>query len=79
MLRMITRLSTAQLIKLVGEGSNQDFDEVQVHENSRLVGLSVQQTEKHCRYGLSAVAVECVSGKARFNLGSGQKNQQERL
>ncbi|MGI9466991.1 MAG: potassium channel family protein [Rubripirellula sp.] len=73
--RMITRPSTAHLIKLVDEGGNQDFDidEVLVHENSRLVGLSVQQTEAHRRHGLLVVAVRSASGELRFNPDSGEK------
>lgn len=70
--RMITRPSTAHLIKLVDEGSNQDFDidEVLVTENSGLVGLSIQQTEAHRRHGLLVVAVRSASGDLRFNPGS---------
>jgi len=73
--RMITRPSTAHLIKLVDEGSNRDFDidEVLVKENSRLVGLSVHQTEAHRRYGLLVVAVRSASGELRFNPDSGEK------
>ncbi|MDB4500450.1 TrkA C-terminal domain-containing protein [bacterium] len=69
---MITRPSTAHLIKLVDEGSNQDFDidEVLVTENSGLVGLSIQQTEAHRRHGLLVVAVRSASGDLRFNPGS---------
>ena len=70
--RMITRPSTAHLIKLVDEGSNQDFDidEVLVTENSGLVGLSIQQTDAHRRHGLLVVAVRSASGDLRFNPGS---------
>jgi voltage-gated potassium channel len=73
--RMITRPSTAHLIKLVDEGSNEDFDidEVLVRENSGLVGLSVQQTEAHRRHGLLVVAVRSESGELRFNPDSAEK------
>ncbi len=73
--RMITRPSTAHLIKLVDEGSNQDFDmdEVLVCENSRLVGLSVDFREAQRRYGLLVVAVRSASGELRFNPESAEK------
>lgn len=66
---MTTRPSTAHLIKLVDEGGNQDFeiDEVLFNENSRLVGLSVQQTESHRRHGLLFVAVQSEFGEIRSN------------
>ena len=78
---MATRPSTAHLIKLVNEGSNQDFDidEVLVNKNSRLVGQSVQQTEAHRRHGLLFVAVWSASKEIRFNPDLEKNFQRGRL
>ena len=61
-------------IEDIVESFDQDFDidEVLVHQNSRLVGLSVQQTEAHRRHGLLIVAVRSASGELRFNPDSGE-------
>ncbi len=67
--RMITRPSTAHLIKLVDEGSNRDFDldELVVRDNTRLTGMTVEQTEAHRRYRLLVVAIKTPDGKLKFN------------
>ncbi|MGI9472846.1 MAG: potassium channel family protein [Rubripirellula sp.] len=67
--RMITRPSTAHLIKLVDEGSNRDFDldELLVGETSDLVGMTVKETEAHRRHKLLVVAVKTAGGELKFN------------
>ena len=67
--RMVTRPSTAQLINLVDEGSNREFDlvELQVNGNSRLIGMTVEQTEAHRRHRLLVVAIKTGEGTLKFN------------
>jgi voltage-gated potassium channel len=67
--RMITRPSTAHLIKLVDEGSNREFDldELEVTASSGLVGVTVEHTEAHRRHKLLVVAVKTPDGTLKFN------------
>ena len=73
--RMITRPSTAHLIKLVDEGSNRDFDldELLVGEKSALVGMTVEETEAHRRHKLLVVAVKAAEGKLKINPDAGDR------
>ncbi len=69
MSRMITRPSTAQLIRLVDEGSdiNIDLDELSVREGCPLVGMTLDQTEAHRRYKLLIVAIKSPDGSLKFS------------
>jgi voltage-gated potassium channel len=73
--RMITRPSTAHLIKLVDEGSNRDFDldELLVSDQSKLVGMTVEETEAHRRHKLLVVAVKAEEGRLKFNPDAGDR------
>ena len=73
--RMITRPSTAHLIKLVDEGSNRDFDldELLVKKTSNLVGMTVEETEAHRRHKLLVVAVKVAAGELKFNPDAGDR------
>jgi voltage-gated potassium channel len=69
MSRMITRPSTAQLIRLVDEGSSEDIDldELRVGSDSRLVGMTLDQTEAHRQHKLLVVAIKALDGSLKFN------------
>lgn len=69
MSRMITRPSTAQLFRLVDEGSdvNIDLDELRVTAGCRLVGMSLEQAEAHRRHKLLIVAIKSPDGALKFN------------
>lgn len=69
MSRMITRPTTAQLIRLVDEGSdaNVDLDELRLSNECRLVGMSLEQAEAHRRYRLLIVAIKSSDGALKFN------------
>ncbi len=69
MSRMITRPSTAQLIRLVDEASNVDIDldELRVPSDCRLVGMSLDQSEAHRRHRLLVVAIKASDGQLKFN------------
>lgn len=67
--RMITRPSTAQLIRLVDEGGSADIDldELRVKPGCRLVGMQVEQTEAHRLHKLLVVAIKSPDGTLKFN------------
>ena len=67
--RMITRPSTADLMELVAESSFTDLelDEVSVADQSKLVGVTVQETEAHRHHRLLVVAVKQADDKIIFN------------
>ncbi len=69
MSRMITRPSTAQLIRLVDEGSSVDIDldELRVTGGSQLVGMTLDQAEAHRRHKLLIVAIKSPDGTLKFN------------
>ncbi len=73
MSRLITRPSTADLIELVTETSRLNFelDEIDVPEKSRLVGITVRETEAHRRHGLLVVAVKNIAGHMELNPDAG--------
>jgi voltage-gated potassium channel len=67
--RMVTRPSTAQLIRLVDEASNVDIDldELRVGSDCRLVGMTLDSAEAHRRYKLLVVAIKSSDGELKFN------------
>jgi voltage-gated potassium channel len=69
MSRMITRPSTAQLIRLVDEASNVDIDldELRIGSDCRLVGMTLDQAEAHRRHKLLVVAIKSSDGELKFN------------
>ncbi len=69
MSRMITRPSTAQLIRLVDEASNVDIDldELRIGSDCRLVGMTLNQAEAHRSYKLLVVAIKSSDGELKFN------------
>jgi len=67
--RMITRPSTADLMELVSENTFPDLelDEIRLGEDSKLVGVTVQDTEASRRHRVLVVAVKHSDGKMHFN------------
>jgi len=72
MARMITRPSTADLMELVVESSviDVDLDEINVHEDCRLIGLTVRETEAHRLHRILVVAIKQSDGNMIFNPGA---------
>ena len=60
MARMITRPMTAELFDLVSKSSFEglELDEIAIPENSRLIGMTVGETEAHRKHRLLIVAVK---------------------
>lgn len=73
MVRMIMRPSTADLMELVVDQSplNVELDEVAVTGDSKLAGVTVQETEAHRRHRLLVVAVKPADGPMIFNPDAG--------
>ena len=71
MLRLITRPSTAHLIELMGERSFQDYemDELEITEDSPIVGKSVRDSQVHYVHKLLVVAVKQGDDSMVFNPG----------
>ncbi len=69
MVRMVTRPSTADLIELMYERSYLDveLDEITIVEASKLVGVTVRETEAHRKHRLLVVAVKQSDDKMVFN------------
>ncbi len=69
MARVITRPTTADLIDLVSqrEFADLELDELRVSENSKLVGMSIGETNAHRDHNLLLVAVQSAAGKLTFN------------
>jgi voltage-gated potassium channel len=67
--RMITRPSTAQLIRLVDEGSTADIDldELRIKPGCPLVGMPIEKTEAHRLHKLLVVAIKTPDGALIFN------------
>ena len=72
--RMVTRPSTAHLINMVDEGSNRDFDldELKVDASSRLIGMTLEETEAHRLHKLLVVAIKTTEGSLTFNPDAGE-------
>lgn len=69
MVRMITRPSTADLIEMVNKSSfaELELEEFLIGASSRLVGLSVRETEALRRHKLLVVAIKGSDGNLIFN------------
>ena len=69
MVRLITRPSTADLMELVTEKNFLDYelDEIAVPEDSKLVEVTVRETEAHRRHRLLVVAVRERDGNMVLN------------
>ena len=67
--RMITRPTTAQLIRLVDEKGSSDFelDELRVDSNCSLVNMTLSQAAAHRDFRVLVVAIKSLSGKFEFN------------
>jgi voltage-gated potassium channel len=69
MVRMITRPSTADLMDLIARQGNMDLelDEIEVPLTSKLVGVSVRDSEAHREHHLLVLAVKQASGQMIFH------------
>lgn len=69
MVRMLTRPTTAHLIDLLSEKSYLDveLDELPIHNTSKLVGVSVRQSEAHYKHRLLVVAIKRKDESMIFN------------
>jgi len=67
--RLITRPTTAHLIRLVDEQGRSDFelDELKVPAGSPIVGMRLEQTAAHRDFHLLVVAIKSVDGDFEFN------------
>ncbi len=67
--RMITRPSTAQLIRLVDEAStvDVDLDELRVNKGCPLIGMTLDETAAHRKHKLLIVAIKSPDGTLKFN------------
>ncbi len=72
MARMITRPSTADLMELVAESTviDVDLDEINVQPGSKLIGLTVRETEAHRLHRILVVAIKQLDGNMIFNPGA---------
>ncbi len=77
MVRMITRPSTADLMELVSESNVADLelDEMVISQQSRLVGVTVRETEAHRRHKLLLVAIKRTNGDLIFSPDADEKFQ----
>lgn len=69
MVRMITRPSTAELMELFSQNSLVDLelDEIEVPADSRLVGVTIRDTNAHRDHQLLFVAIKQCEGKMVFS------------
>tara|TARA_R110002049_G_scaffold309268_1_gene519532 strand:- start:47056 stop:48063 length:1008 start_codon:yes stop_codon:yes gene_type:complete len=74
MLRMITRPTTAELMDLVGQSDFEELelDEVKISANSKLSGMTINQTHAHRDHNVLVVAVKRADGTLVFNPGPKQ-------
>jgi voltage-gated potassium channel len=72
MAQMVTRPASADLIDLVAEQTFLDveLDEFTVSQNSRLIGVTVRNTEASRRHGLLVVGIKKPAGEIIFNPGA---------
>jgi len=77
--RLITRPTTAQLIRLVDERGSSDFelDELKIPASSSLINMSLGEAAVHRDFHLLVVAIKSVSGKFEFNPQAEVKIQPE--
>jgi voltage-gated potassium channel len=69
MVRMITRPSTADLMDLIAQQGNLDLelDEIHVPVASKLIGVTVSDSEAHREHHLLVLAIKQVNGKMIFH------------
>jgi voltage-gated potassium channel len=69
MVRMITRPTTADLMDLIAQQGNLDLelDEISVPAGSKLIGISVRDSEAHREHHLLVLAVKQFNGKMIFH------------
>lgn len=66
--RLITRPSTAHLVEIVTESSlDLELDELTLPDDSKLIGVSVAETEAHRTHRLLVVAIKQAGGEMVFN------------
>ncbi len=70
--RLITRPTTAQLIRLVDENANSDIelDELRVGAESGLIGMRIEDTQAHRLHHLLVIAIKSPQGEFTFNPGA---------
>ncbi|MGC6441858.1 MAG: potassium channel family protein [Rubripirellula sp.] len=75
--RMITRPTTAQLIRLVDEKGSSDFelDELRVGATCSLVKMSLEQAAAHRDFRVLVVAIKSSNGEFEFNPNAAVKIQ----